>query len=40
VPFEETSEQIKQFLSQQKKQQHQEAFIEGLKKKSKIEVLI
>jgi peptidyl-prolyl cis-trans isomerase C len=40
VPFEETSEQIKQFLSQQKKQQHQEAFIEGLRKKSKIEVLI
>jgi peptidyl-prolyl cis-trans isomerase C len=40
VPFEETSQQIKQFLSEQKKQQHQEAFIEGLKKKSKIEVLI
>jgi peptidyl-prolyl cis-trans isomerase C len=40
VPFDETSQQIKQFLTQQKKQQHQEAFIEGLKKKSKIEVLI
>jgi peptidyl-prolyl cis-trans isomerase C len=40
VPFEESSPQIKQFLAEQKKQQHQEAFIEGLKKKSKIEVLI
>lgn len=40
VPFEESSQQIKQFLTEQKKQQHQEAFIEGLKKKSKIEVLI
>jgi peptidyl-prolyl cis-trans isomerase C len=40
VPFEESSQQIKQFLTEQKKQQHQEAYIEGLKKKSKIEVLI
>jgi peptidyl-prolyl cis-trans isomerase C len=40
VPFEESSVQIKQFLTEQKKQQHQDAFIEGLKKKSKIEVLI
>ena len=40
VPFEESSLQIKQFLGEQKKQQHSEAFIEGLKKKSKIEVLI
>ncbi len=32
--------QIKQFLGNQKKQQHADAFIEGLKKKSKIEVLI
>jgi peptidyl-prolyl cis-trans isomerase C len=40
VPFEESSAQIKQFLTEQKKQQHSEAFIEGLKKKSKIEVLV
>jgi peptidyl-prolyl cis-trans isomerase C len=40
IPFEESSVQIKQFLGEQKKQQHSEAFIEGLKKKSKIEVLI
>src|SRR5439155_13182507 len=40
VPFEESSQQIKQFLTEQKKQQHSDAFIEGLKKKSKIEVLI
>jgi peptidyl-prolyl cis-trans isomerase C len=40
IPFEESSQQIKQFLTEQKKQQHQNAYIEGLKKKSKIEVLI
>jgi peptidyl-prolyl cis-trans isomerase C len=40
VPFEESEPQIKQFLGEQKKQQHTEAFIEGLKKKSKIEVLV
>jgi peptidyl-prolyl cis-trans isomerase C len=40
VPFEESSQQIKQFLTEQKKQQHTEAFIDGLKKKAKIEVLI
>ena len=40
VTFEEANAQIKQFLEQQKKQQHADAFIEGLKKKSKIEVLI
>jgi peptidyl-prolyl cis-trans isomerase C len=40
VPFEEAQGQIKQFLEGQKKQQHADAFIEGLKKKSKIEVLI
>jgi peptidyl-prolyl cis-trans isomerase D len=40
VPFEEAAQQIKQFLEGQKKQQHADAFIEGLKKKSKIEVLI
>ncbi len=40
VPFEESEQQIKQFLGEQKKQQHTEALIDGLKKKSKIEVLI
>ena len=40
VPFEEASAKIKEFLGEQKKQQHADAFIDGLKKKSKIEVLI
>jgi peptidyl-prolyl cis-trans isomerase C len=40
VPFEEAQAKIKDFLTGQKKQQHADAFIEGLKKKSKIEVLI
>jgi peptidyl-prolyl cis-trans isomerase C len=40
IPMEEASPQIKQYLAEQKKQQHAEAFIDGLKKKSKIEVLI
>ena len=40
VPFEESAQQIKQFLGEQKKQQHSEAFIETLKKKSKVEILI
>ena len=40
VPFEEAAPQIKQFLEGQKKQEHADAFIAGLKKKSKIEVLI
>jgi peptidyl-prolyl cis-trans isomerase C len=40
VPFEEASAKIKEYLAEQKKQQHADAFIAGLKKKSKIEVLI
>ena len=40
VPFEEAQAKIKDFLASQKKQQHADAFIEGLKKKSRIEVLI
>ena len=40
VPYEEASAKIKEYLTEQKKQQHADAFIEGLKKKSKIEVLI
>ena len=40
VPFEEAQPQIKQFLEQQKKQQAADAFIDGLKKKAKIDILI
>jgi peptidyl-prolyl cis-trans isomerase C len=40
VPFDEAQVKIKEFLGQQKKKEHATAFIEGLKKKSKIEVLI
>src|SRR5687768_5196499 len=40
VPFEEAQGKIKQFLADQKKKQHADSFIEGLKKKSKIEVFI
>jgi len=40
VPFQEAQQQIKGFLEQQKKQQAADAFIDGLKKKSKIEILV
>jgi peptidyl-prolyl cis-trans isomerase C len=40
VPLEEASEQIKHYLGEQKKAQHAETYVDGLKKKSKIEVLI
>jgi len=40
IPYEQVNAQIKQFLANQKKQQHADAFIDTLKKKSKIEVLI
>jgi len=40
MPYEQVSPQIKQYLGNQKKQQHADAFVDGLKKKSKIEVLI
>jgi peptidyl-prolyl cis-trans isomerase C len=40
VPFEEAQGKIKDFLGRKKKDEHTSAFIEGLKKKSKIEVLI
>jgi peptidyl-prolyl cis-trans isomerase C len=40
VPFEEAAPQIKQYLEQQKKQETADAFITGLKKKSKIEILV
>jgi peptidyl-prolyl cis-trans isomerase C len=40
VPFEEAQAQIKQYLEQDKKQKAADAYIEGLKKKSKIDILI
>lgn len=40
VPFDEAKPQIMQFLTEQKKQQHADAYIDTLKKKSKIEILI
>jgi peptidyl-prolyl cis-trans isomerase C len=40
VPFEEAQGKIKEFLTGQKKKQHADSFIEGLKKKYKVEVLI
>jgi peptidyl-prolyl cis-trans isomerase C len=40
VPFDEAQGKIKEFLGSQKKQQHADEFINGLKKKSKIEILI
>jgi peptidyl-prolyl cis-trans isomerase C len=40
VPFEQVSDRIKEYLTEQQKQQKVEAFIESLKQKSKIEVLV
>jgi peptidyl-prolyl cis-trans isomerase C len=40
VPFEEAQGKIKEYLANQKKTQHRDAFIDGLKKKAKIEVLV
>jgi hypothetical protein len=40
VPFEKVSERIKQYLEQQQKQERARAFIDGVKSKSKIEVLV
>jgi len=40
VPYEEASGKIKEYLTEQRKQQHADEFIAELKKKSKIEVLI
>ena len=40
VSYDEASGQIRQFLTQQRKQQHADEFITALRKKSKIEVLI
>jgi peptidyl-prolyl cis-trans isomerase C len=40
VEFEKVSERIRQFLMEQQKQQRAEAFVDGLKKKARIEVLV
>jgi peptidyl-prolyl cis-trans isomerase C len=40
VPLEEVSPRVKQFLTEQKKQQQAQAFIAGIRQKAKIEVLI
>jgi peptidyl-prolyl cis-trans isomerase C len=40
APFEEAVPQIRQLLERQNRKRHSDAFIEGLKKKAKIEVLI
>jgi len=39
VPFEEASEKIRGFLTQQRRDEQQQAFVAGIKNKSKIEVL-
>lgn len=40
VPFEQVSARIKEYLAQQQKQERASAFIESLKQKAKIEVLV
>ncbi len=40
VPLDKVSPQVKQYLTNQKKQQKADAFVADLKQKSKIEVLI
>lgn len=40
VAFDEVKDRIREFLTQQEKQQRAEAFIDSLKKKAKIEVLV
>lgn len=40
VAYETVQDRIREFLTQQQKQQRAESFIEGLKKKAKIEVLV
>src|SRR5262245_52855333 len=40
VPFEQVSPRIKEFLTEQQKQKKAEAFIQSLKQKAKIEVLV
>ena len=40
VPYEEVTGRIREFLAEQQKQKHADAFLAGLRKKAKIEVLI
>ena len=40
VPFDQVSGRIKEYLAQQQKQERAQAFIESLKQKAKIEVLV
>ena len=40
VPFDQVSDRIKEFLTQQQKQQKADGFIQSLKQKAKIEVLV
>ncbi len=40
MPLEEVSENVKKFLTEQKKQETAQGFINQVKQKSKIEVLI
>jgi hypothetical protein len=40
VPFEQVSERVRQFLTEQQKRTRADAFVEGLKKKARIEVLV
>ena len=40
VPFDEAGGQIKGYLAQERRQQRAEAFVDELKKKARIEVLI
>jgi peptidyl-prolyl cis-trans isomerase C len=40
VPLEQVTPQVKQFLTNQKRQERADAFVEGLKQRSRIEVLI
>jgi len=40
VPFEQVSDRIRQFLADQQKQARSEAFVDALKKKARIEVLV
>jgi peptidyl-prolyl cis-trans isomerase C len=40
VPLAEVNDRVKQFLTEQKKRERADAFIAGLKEKSRIEVLV
>lgn len=40
VPLEEVSERVKRFLTDQRKQERADVFVQGLKQKARIEVLV